>query len=98
MNNKSIENLIRKKIETTMIGALARFEDGFGDFWGHDSDNPSQEQIRNRMIWDRIRNEILDHGNNQLRKAISELKGQNNFDKVKYSYYYKFNTNKENNK
>lgn len=89
MNN--IEHILRKKIETTMIGALARFEDGFGDIWGYDTDNPSQEQIRNRIIWDRIRNDILDHGNNQLRKGISELKGQKD-DKVKYSYYYKFNT------
>ena len=31
MNN--IEHILRKKIETTMIGALARFEDGFGDIW-----------------------------------------------------------------
>lgn len=93
MNN--IEHILRKKIETTMIGALARFEDGFGDIWGYDTDHPSQEQIRNRIIWDRIRNDILDHGNNQLRKGISELKG-NRDDKVKYSYYYKFNT-KENN-
>lgn len=94
MNNKNIEHILRKKIETTMIGALARFEDGFGDLWGYNTDNPSQEQIRNRVIWDRVRNEILDHGNNQLRKAIGELKG-NRDDKIKYSYYYKFNT-KEN--
>lgn len=95
MNSKNIEYLIRKKIETTMIGALARFEENFGDLWGHNRDNLSQEQLRNQMIWDKVRNEILDHGNNQIRKAISELRGQNNFDKVKYSYYYKFNTNKE---
>lgn len=96
MTNKNIEHLIRKKIQTTMIGSLARFEEGFGDIWGHNTDKPSQEQIRNRMIWERIRNEILDHGNNQIRKAISEIKGQDSFDKVKYSYYYKFNTHKEN--
>jgi hypothetical protein len=96
MNNKNIEYILRKKIETTMIGALARFEEGFGDLWGYNTDNPSQEQIRNKMIWERIRNEILDHGNNQLRKGMSELQGNKDFDKVKYSYYYKFN-NKENN-
>jgi len=95
MNNKNIEYLIRKKIETTMIGSLARFEEGFGDMWGHNTDRPSQEQIRNRIIWDKIRNEVLDHGNNQIRKAISEIRGNNSFDKVKYSYYYKFNNNKE---
>lgn len=95
MNSKNIEYLIRKKIETTMIGALARFEENFGDLWGHDTKNISQEQLRNQIIWDKVRNEILDHGNNQIRKAIAELRGQNNFDKVKYSYYYKFNTNKE---
>jgi len=95
MKNNNIEYILRKKIETTMIGALARFEDGFGDVWGYNTENPTQEQIRNRIIWDKIRNEILDHGNNQLRKGISELRGYKD-DKVKYSYYYKFN-NKENN-
>mgnify|MGYP006296163477 CR=1 FL=1 len=93
----NIEYILRKKIETTMIGALARFEEGFGDIWGHDSDNPTQEQLRYQLIWDKIRNEILDHGNNQLRKGISELRG-NRDDKIKYSYYYKFNNNKENNR
>ena len=91
----NIEYILRKKIETTMIGALARFEDGFGDIWGIDNDNPTQEQLRYRIIWENIRNEILDHGNNQLRKGISELRGTRD-DKIKYSYYYKFNTNKEN--
>jgi len=91
----NIEYILRKTIETTMIGALARFEDGFGDIWGIDSDNPTQEQLRYRIIWENIRNEILDHGNNQLRKGISELRGTRD-DKIKYSYYYKFNTNKEN--
>lgn len=95
MNQKNIEYIIRKKIETTMIGALARFEENFGELWGHDKDNLSQEQLRNEIIWEKTRNEILDHGNSQIRKAISELKGHNNFDKVRYSYYYKFNTNKE---
>ena len=95
MNAKDLEHLIRKKIQTTMIGAIARFEDGFGDLWGHNTDNHSQEQIRNEIIWEDVRNQILDHGNTQIRKCISELKGHRNVDNVKYSYYYKFN-NKEN--
>jgi len=94
-NKKHVEYTIKKKIETTMIGALARFEEGFGRLWGHDSDEPlSQDQIRNKMVWDNVRESILDHGNSQIRKALSEIKN-NKLDKVKYSYYYKFNHNEE---
>lgn len=94
-NKKQIEQTIRKKIETTMIGALARFEEGFGRLWGHENENKlSQDELRNRIVWDNVRESILDHGNNQIRKAISEIKN-NQLDKVKYSYYYKFNQNEE---
>ena len=91
MHNKKNSDIIRKKIETTMIGALARFEEGFGRLWGHGSDKKlSQDEIRNKIIWDNVRESILDHGNLQIRKALSELKGSK-VDKLKYSYYYNLN-------
>jgi DNA integrity scanning protein DisA with diadenylate cyclase activity len=38
MNNDKINHAIElatKRLETTMIGALARFETSFGYLWGH---------------------------------------------------------------
>ena len=37
-NNKEVSTLMKKKIQTTMIGALARFEENFGHLWGHFKD------------------------------------------------------------
>lgn len=89
--NNKIEKNIKKRILTTTIGALARFENHFGYLWGQDTDNPTQEQLNNEIIWEQVRTEILDHGNDQMRGAISDLSSMDNVDTVKYSYYYKLN-------
>lgn len=93
--NKNIDKLLRKKIETTMIGCLARFEESFGFLWGQNSENLSKQQEEFLNLWENVRESILDHGNSQIRKALSELKG-NGPSNVKYSYYYKFNTRRNN--
>jgi hypothetical protein len=97
-NNKKINQIIKKRIQTTMIGAIARFEENFGFLWGQDKDiDLNSEQIRNLEIWEKTRTEILDNGNNQIRGAISEIKSPGNVDQVKYSYYYKVNPRRNNN-
>jgi hypothetical protein len=95
MSNNT-EKLIRKKIETTMIGCLARFEEAFGYLWGQDKEQLSEQEERFSAIWEQVRESILDHGNNQIRKAMGELKGDGS-GKVKYSYYYKFDTRRKDN-
>ena len=94
--SKDIEKLIRKKIETTMIGCLARFEESFGHLWGQDKDHLSQGEEQFSAIWEQVRESILDHGNTQIRKAMGELRGEST-GKVKYSYYYKFDTRRRDN-
>lgn len=89
--NKKIEDSIKKRILTTMIGALARFEDNFGYLWGIDSDSPTSQQLEIEAKWEKVRTEILDHGNSQIRNAINDLRSKEPIDKVKYSYYYKIN-------
>lgn len=78
--------ILTKRFQTTMIGALFEFEKAFGYLWGQDKDD---EDLTNKELefldkWDVVRNQILNNGNNQLRKAISDL-GHS----VKYKY--KFN-------
>lgn len=89
--NNRFDQIIKKRIQTTMIGALARFEENFGYLWGQDQENLNSEQIRNLDLWEKTRTEILDNGNNQIRGAISDMKSPKNVDQVKYSYYYKIN-------
>ena len=67
-----IKNL-EKKFKTTMIGALACFEKYFGEMWGHDQDELTDEQLRYKELWEQARTEILNNGNSQLRIAQEEI-------------------------
>lgn len=74
-SKETLKRNITTKFKTTMIGALSKFEDMFGDLWGHGKDdyelNRQQAELKKR--WDIVRTEILNNGNNQLRAAIAEV-------------------------
>ena len=64
----------KKKIQTTMIGALSTIEDKFGFLWGQDADDdlpPEQQHMKD--LYEEIRSEILDKGNNQIRNLETEF-------------------------
>ena len=64
----------KKKIQTTMIGALSSIEDHLGFLWGHKSDESlSEEQEKMRLVYEELRSEILDKGNTQMRNIDTEL-------------------------
>lgn len=66
--------IAKKKIETTMIGALSTIEKNLGFLWGHEEQRdltPEEQHVKN--IYDQIRSEILDKGNNQIRNLEAEL-------------------------
>lgn len=69
---------IRKRIQTTMIGALSSIEKFMGSLWDWEQNTdpnyiPTKEQIRAKEIFEEMRTEILDKGNNQIRNAESEI-------------------------
>jgi hypothetical protein len=73
-NSKSrLKKEVKKKMQTTMIGAVASVEKYFGHLWGHGSDNQSPEQQRMQQIFEDMRTEILDKGNHQIRSIESEI-------------------------
>jgi hypothetical protein len=80
---------LEKRFQTTMIGALAKFEDAFGNLWGHNKhDNElTDKELDFRDLWERTRMLILNNGNHQMRSAISEL---TKHIRSKYRYNYKF--------
>lgn len=87
MINNEQKDLLRKRFQTTMIGAIYEFEKMFGYLWGQNK-NPdflseSEEDFRDR--WESVRNQILNNGNNQLRKCLSDLEQS-----VQQKYHYKF--------
>lgn len=72
-SRERLSKIIETKIRTSFIGAISSFEDEFGHMWGKDTDNPNIEQRRMKNVWDMVRKEILDKGNDQIRNAKTEL-------------------------
>ena len=64
-----------KKIQTTMIGALSSIENHFGFLWNHDDgdESLSSESQHMKQLYEDVRSEILDKGNNQIRNLEAEL-------------------------
>lgn len=89
-----------KKIETTMIGCLARFESVFGHLWGHNKRNENEltdQELYFDDLWQDVRNNILNHGNNQSRSLYNDfMKILEDKPQVKYSYKF-YNKNEEKN-
>jgi len=87
------QDMLEKRFQTTMIGALYQFEEAFGYLWGFNKDDEDLTESEHsfRLKWEDVRYKILNNGNNQLRAAIKDLEKprQNTF-----NYHYRFN-NKE---
>lgn len=83
-NNQSrdrLSKIMKKKIETTMIGALSSLEENFKFCW--EGDTPNHKRMFE--IYQKIRSEILDKGNRQIRNIDSEI-SQYTIKWNKYSY------------
>lgn len=68
-----LNKIAKKKIQTTMIGALSSIEKHFGFLWDMDEEDLTDDQIRMKNLYDLVRQEILDIGNNQIRNIETEL-------------------------
>lgn len=68
-SKERLKKIARKKIQTTMIGALDTIEKHFGFLW----DDDSQQSKQLREIYANVRQEILDRGNDQIRNLDNEL-------------------------
>ena len=79
---------MEKRLKTTMIGALAKFEENFGYLW--EENGPDQQMYED--MWEDTRNDILNHGNHQIRSAMKELANHLYNQNFKYNqkYHYKF--------
>lgn len=72
-----------------MIGALSEFEKSFGYLWGIDKDENhplTDKEEKFWDIWEETRNRVLNNGNHQLRKAISEI--DKSLGNTKYTYKF----------
>ena len=77
----------KKKVQTTMIGALSTIEESFGFLWGFEEKDESKltpEQIHLKNIYDEARAKILDRGNTQIRSLELEF---SNYDIVRKKHF-----------
>lgn len=67
-----LSKILKKKVETTMIGALASIEQHFSSLWSVDGPM-TKDQEKMYDLYQKIRSEILDKGNAQARNIDAEL-------------------------
>lgn len=92
--NQGYQQILTKRFQTTMIGALFEFEKTFGYLWGNDKDEDEEltEKEENFLdLWEETRNRVLNNGNNQLRKSLSEISRYNGETKYTYNFSKKRN-------
>ncbi len=66
---------MEKRLNTTMVGALARFEAFFGRLWGHGGDGTLTAEQRHWLaVWKECRAEVLNNGNGQIRAVRVEAR------------------------
>ena len=69
-----LSKILKKKVETTMIGALSSIEEHFAFLWNvTDGESLSPEQQVLYDAFQKVRSEILDKGNTQSRNVDAEL-------------------------
>lgn len=73
-SKERLSKILKKKVETTMIGALSSIEEHFAFLWtSSDGQAISEEQKIMFEAFQRVRSEILDKGNTQARNIDAEL-------------------------
>lgn len=102
MNNDNQDLILAlaiKRLRTTMIGSLAKFENVFGYLWGQHKPNEqdlTDQELYFDNLWQDVRNNILNHGNQQIRKLQEDLEHLMR-DKPKRTYSYKFRIKEQEN-
>jgi len=67
-----LSKILKKKVQTTMIGALSSIEKHFGFLWTSEGElTPAQKVMYE--IYQSVREEVLDKGNSQARNVDAEL-------------------------
>ncbi len=71
-----LKKIAQKKFRTCFISSLSEFEDAFGSVvWGNNlpENQLTPKQKINKIIWEKVRKNILDKGNTQSRALGMEI-------------------------
>lgn len=69
ISRQTLHQHVNKRIQTTMIGALSSVEEHLGFLW----DDKSEQKEFFSDLYQKLRSDILDKGNAQLRSLESEI-------------------------
>lgn len=83
-SKERLSKILKKKIQTTMIGALSSIEENLSFLWETKDGKLTEEQKKLKDVYQKIRSEILDKGNNQARNIDVEL-SQYDIEWLRYS-------------
>ena len=72
-SRERLSKILKKKIQTTMIGALSSIEQHLGFLWTNENGELTEDQKKLLELYNTVRSEILDRGNNQARNIDAEL-------------------------
>lgn len=88
-DKQELRKYITTSIRTTMIGSLSAFEEQFGYLWGHGNDpkDRTEEQQYMFILWQEVRSNILDLGNNSIDIAN---RSTNKYNISKKGFYKEF--------
>jgi len=87
-----LKKIATKKIQTTMIGALDSIEQHLGFLWEEDENGKANKDLHD--IYEIVRQEILDRGNDQIRNLNTEL-DQYDVEWLRYNLKLKVQQNKQ---
>tara|TARA_A100001201_G_scaffold34038_1_gene36378 strand:+ start:7900 stop:8259 length:360 start_codon:yes stop_codon:yes gene_type:complete len=71
-SKERLAKILKKKVQTTMIGALSSIEEHFGFLWDFEGEMSEQQKLM-YDLYQKLRSEILDKGNTQARNVDAEL-------------------------
>ena len=89
-----LSKILRKKVQTTMIGAISSIEDHFSFLWDSKDSEMTEEKKFMYETFQKVRSEILDKGNTQARNVDAEL-NQYEVKWMRYSIEMPVKPNKE---
>jgi hypothetical protein len=72
-SKERLSKILKKKVETTMIGSLSSIEEHLSFLWTSSGGEMTPEQKIMYDLFQQIRSEILDKGNTQARNIDAEL-------------------------
>jgi len=68
-SKERLKRIIKKKVQTTMIGAISSVENLFSFLW----DEGAEDAEKMQELFNTLRSEILDKGNHQIRNVDTEI-------------------------